>query len=366
MPTVQHVLDALDVIAPAETAFSFDKVGLQVGDRDDPVDRGVVALDASPGLLEFAERTGAQIAVCHHPLIWEPLAAVNGSTRSGRMATEFIRRRIAFIGAHTNWDSAPGGINDALAERLGLVETRPFGSAAEVPYFKLTTFVPEDSASALLDAMAAAGAGRIGLYERCAFLGPGTGTIHGISGANPTVGEAGRIETVPELRVEMRVPARRLAEAVKALKVAHPYEEAAYDVYPLAPVSERPAGRIGRLSEATTLAEFAERIDRQLGTKSWAFGEPRRPVRTVAVCGGAADSEWAAALREGADAFVTGEIRHHIALEAVEAGFAVIAAGHYATEHPGAAKLATALAPLTLGIEWRVYEPANGNFGRPL
>jgi hypothetical protein len=93
--------------------------------------------------------------------------------------------------------------------------------------------VPREALDATRDAVFAAGAGRIGDYERCSWYAAGTGTYLGGEGTNPTLGEAGREERVAELRVETVVPEGRLADVVAALKEAHPYEEPAYDVYPL-------------------------------------------------------------------------------------------------------------------------------------
>lgn len=365
MATVQSVLDAIERIAPANTAFDFDKVGLQVGESGDPVRVGVVGLDCSPGLLEFAEGAGAQIAVCHHPLIWEPLAAVNASTRSGRLAVGLIRRGIAFIGCHTNWDAAPGGVNDTLASLLGLHDVMAIGEAAKVAHLKLVTFVPPEALDSVVDALSAAGAGTIGLYERCAFVSDGTGTFRGMPGSNPTVGTSGRVETASEMRLEMRLPESAAVPVLEALRNIHPYEEPAYDLYPLRAEEPRPISRIGQIPPQP-LSSVQKLLDERLRTRSWTWGDPHREIRTVAVCGGAADGEWQNALREGADLFVTGEVRHHIAIEASEAGLAILAAGHYATEHPGCASLRDSLAREVQDVEWRLFEPVEGTAGRTL
>jgi len=366
MPTVQSVIDALEAIAPARTAFSYDKVGLQIGEPDDSVALGVVALDISDGLIEFALAEGAQIVVCHHPLIWEPLKEVNAGTRSGRLAVKLIQNRIAFIGAHTNWDCAPGGINDILASRLGLQDVVACGEASEVAYLKLATFVPPDAADEVVDALSAAGAGLIGKYERCAFLSSGTGTFRGQAGTNPAIGKAGQTEKVDEIRIEMRLLSSQSSAVIAALKSVHPYEEPAYDLFSLHPNHDQPITRVGRLPTPMTFREFADKVDRDLGTRVWAFGDPEKTVRKVTVCGGGADDEWKAALRNGSDVFVTGEVRHHIAVWASEAGVGIIAAGHFATEHPGAAALAAVLESKIEGTQWRVYVPKPGIAGRPI
>jgi dinuclear metal center YbgI/SA1388 family protein len=365
MPTVNDVLDAIERIAPANTAFAFDKVGLQFGEKTAPIETGVVALDCSPGLIDFAKAKNAQIAVCHHPIIWDPLAAVNSSTRSGRLAVELIRNRIAFIGCHTNWDAAPGGVNDTLAQLLGLTDVRPIGESAKVPYLKLAVFVPRGTKDKVIDALSASGAGVVGLYERCAFMAGGTGTYRGLAGSNPTIGKAGKVEFADEIRVEMRLP-ESLAEAVvRTLEEVHPYEEPAYDLYPLRAESPRPISRIGHISPIK-LSAFQNQLDQALQTRSWTWGDPDRMIEKVAVCGGAADGEWVSAKAEGADLFVTGEVRHHIAIEATEAGLAILAGGHFATEHPGCASLRDVLAKEAPGVEWHLCTPPAGATGNAL
>jgi hypothetical protein len=98
---------------------------------------------------------------------------------------------------------------------------------------KLVVFVPAEALDAVRDAVFAAGAGRIGEYERCSWYAEGTGTFFGGEGTSPTLGERGREERVPELRLETVFPADRHDDVVAALRRAHPYEEPAFDVYPL-------------------------------------------------------------------------------------------------------------------------------------
>jgi hypothetical protein len=102
-----------------------------------------------------------------------------------------------------------------------------------VSRLKLVWFVPEEALHATRDAVFAAGGGRIGGYERCSWYAAGTGTFYGGEGTSPALGESGREERVAEFRVETVVPEGRIRDAIVALRLAHPYEEPAYDVYPL-------------------------------------------------------------------------------------------------------------------------------------
>lgn len=365
MATVAAILKSLEQIAPSRYAFAFDKVGLQVGDPASTVSRAVVSLDRSLGAVAFAVGSGAELVLAHHPLLFEPLSSVTSLTHVGRTVRELVKHDISFIAAHTNWDSARGGVNDALALLLGIGEVVDFGGAADVAQFKMTVFVPKGDLDRVIDAASLAGAGEIGLYSRCAFFAAGTGTYLGGEGSNPTIGMAGKVERTEELRLEMVLPAGRWTSVESAVRQAHSYEEPAIDFYPLTPCAEQPAGRVGSIAPVS-LSQFKGHVQDKLRSEVWAWGDPDRQISRVAVVGGAADGEWRAAQAAGADLFVTGEVRQHIALEAVESGLAIMAAGHYATEQPGVVALRDRLAVDVPDVEWILYEPAPGQSGRPL
>jgi dinuclear metal center YbgI/SA1388 family protein len=365
MATVQHVLDALEVVAPARLAFGFDKIGLQVGDPNQKVAKAVVCLDWTRASVAFAKQHGAQLILAHHPLIFNPISSVDTRSHQGRVITEMIQADLSFIAAHTNWDCAKGGINDALAAILGLQDVRPFGEAANVSAFKVAVTCPLGSEDVILDAASAAGAGSFGAYRRCAFTGPGTGTFEPLQGANPAVGEIGEREVLPEARIEMFVLAEDRRKVDRAIRQAHPYEEPAIDWYVLADFKEQPAGRIGRISP-TPLAEFIAFTERCLNTKCWVWGQAREAIKTVALTGGAAENEWRAARNAGADLFITGEVRQHIAAEASESGLSIMAAGHFATENPGCKVLRDRMSGALPEIEWLFFEPEPGTSGRPM
>lgn len=365
MTTVRDVLAVIEAIAPLRWGLPGDRIGLQLGDPDTVVERGVVALDASLGAVQKATETRAQILVCHHPLIWEPLKSVALDTPSGCKVAALIRGEIAFIAAHTNWDAAIGGINDTLTALLDLNDVVPFGSAASEGRLKVTVFLPEDRVEPMLDALAAAGAGEIGRYRRCGYWASGTGTYVGGEGTNPSVGRLGRIERVAEARLEAVLPTTRRDAVERAIRAAHSYEEPAYDFYRLTDRPSLPLGRVGELSSSAPLGEFVAKLDRTLETRCLAWGNPRATVRRVAVCGGAADDEWREAKAAGADVLVTGEVKQHVGLECAEAGFGIVAAGHYATEHPGCASLRDRLASELPEVGWNVFVPSPGESGRP-
>lgn len=365
MASIQDVLAVLEQIAPARYAFPWDKIGLQVGDPSADVKRGLVALDRSLAAIERASEVGAQVLLTHHPLIFEPLTAVTMGSYEGRAVQRLIGSGISHIAAHTNWDAARGGINDALADRLGLADVVDFGSSADANNAKLVFFVPATHLESVIDACSKAGAGAIGDYTRCAYYSPGTGTYEAGRNTNPAIGEPGERSVVEEMRVEMICPISAMSSVSKALRGAHPYEEPAFNWLPLKVEAGQSMGRIGSM-DATSLRDFVSQVETALETKAWAWGDPSRSVKKVAVVGGAADGEWRAAQRAGASVMVTGEVKQHMALEACESGFAIVAAGHFATEQPGCSALRERMASAMSEVAWELFEPGPGSAGRPL
>ena len=332
----------LESLYPPSWAESWDAVGLVCGDPEAPVRRILLAVDPVAEVVDEALEWDADLLVTHHPLLLRAVHGVPATTAKGRVVHELVRRGCALYVAHTNADSARPGVSDALARVLGLTDLEPLSAHPADPLDKVVTFVPENAVDAVLDALAAAGAGRIGEYERCAWTTTGTGTFLPRPGANPAIGERGRVETVQERRLEMVLPRHRRDHVVAALRSAHPYEEPAFDVLELASWSSpRGIGRVGVLPQPVTLAEFADVVAAALphtvqGVR--VAGDREKRVRRVAVCGGAGDSLFAAVRASGADVFVTADLRHHPASEAREEAGAerpyLVDVAHWASEWP--------------------------------
>jgi dinuclear metal center YbgI/SA1388 family protein len=347
--TVADVVAELEWRYDPRWAESWDAVGLVCGDPDAPVDRIHLALDPVLAVADEAVAAGAQLLVTHHPLYLGGTTSVAATTAKGRVVHRLVTSGVALYVAHTNADVADPGVSDALAAAVGLHDVGPLDPRPVDPVDKLITFVPAEAADRVLDALAAAGAGTIGDYTRCAFRTDGTGTFRAEAGARPAVGAVGEVTRVAEVRLEVVVPRTRRRDAVRALLDVHPYDEPAYDVVELAALpSTRGLGRVGDLAAPATLAEFTAHVARVLpatpaGVR--AAGDPDRPVRRVAVCGGSGGDLAAVAARSGADVLVTADLKHHATSEAVaDTGVALIDAGHWATEWPWLQQLAEELA----------------------
>jgi dinuclear metal center YbgI/SA1388 family protein len=351
VPGLGELITALEGWFDPRWAESWDAVGLVCGDRADPVERIVLAVDAVPATVDETIQCGAELLVTHHPLLLTGVHGVPADDPKGALVHRMIRAGVAHYVAHTNADVAAPGVSDALAGRLGLDGLQPLEPQADPDLAKLVVFVPVDDADKLVTALGAAGAGHIGDYERCAWTVEGTGTFRPLAGAEPSIGAVGDIAQVPEIRIEMVVPPAARGPVVAALRAAHPYEEPAFDLLAMVPVpTGRGTGRIGTLAAPMPLSEFVAHAATVLPATAWgvrAAGDPARSVQRVAVCGGSGGGLAEQARRAGADAFLTADLKHHPAVEAVTerggSGMALVDVAHWATEAPWLDALAIAL-----------------------
>ena len=336
MDTVGDWLGLVDAHWPMRTASGWDAVGLHVGARDWPVQRVLVALDVTPAVVEEAATEEHTLVLAHHPLLLSGIERLTPATAAGRLALQAARAGVAIAAAHTNLDVAADGTgtSDPVAEVVGLEDVRPLTTELrDSRDTKLVVFVPQDDTAGVLDAIAAAGGGSIGDYQRCSFRVVGTGTFTPRGDAEPHIGSVDEPEEVTEDRLEVVVPRSRLGEVVAAMRDAHPYEEVAHDVFPMVAGAEVGFGRVGRLPEPTPLATVAATIREQLPSPHLRVaGDRDRVVEVVATVGGSGMSLAGAARRAGADVFVTGDCKHHDVLDALATGLAVIDAGHHGTE----------------------------------
>ncbi|GAA1354769.1 Nif3-like dinuclear metal center hexameric protein [Saccharothrix algeriensis] len=337
--SVGDVLAVLEAAYPPATAESWDAVGLVCGDRREAVSRVLFCVDPDESTVDEALEVGAQLLVAHHPLLLRGVTGVPADHPKGALVHRLIRGGVALFTAHTNADAADPGVSDALAAALGLVVTGPLSPAPARELDVLATYVPVERAQRVLAALHAAGAGAIGDYRDAAWLVDGVGQFRPVGGANPAVGEVGSLERLPETRLEVVLDRRRRADVVAALRAAHPYEEVAFNLNEIADVPSRTGiGRVGELAEAEPLRVFAQRVADALPATAWgvrAAGDPERPVRRVAVCGGAGDGYLSAAVQAGVDAYVTSDLRHHPAGEHLaRGGPALVDVAHWAGEWP--------------------------------
>ena len=318
MPTVLDLTRLLEAAAPLAYQESYDNAGLQCGDPQAEITGVLITLDCTPAVVAEAVRRGCNVVVVHHPVIFRPLKRLVGANEVERTIIAALKSDVAIYAAHTNLDNVRGGVNDKLAEQLGLTQTRVLAPQSGT-LARLITYVPNrpadqqaDVAGRVLAALYAAGAGQVGQYADCSFQADGTGTFTPGAGTRPAIGTPHQPETVPEKRLEVLLPLHRQGAVLRALRAAHPYEEVAYELIKLENVDlSVGAGLVGELPAAMAPAAFRALLKERLRVPVVRFTALARDIRKVAICGGAGAFLIGAARAAGADAYVTGDVKYH-------------------------------------------------------
>ena len=357
---LSEFIAAMETIAPTRYAEPWDNVGLLVGDPAQDVSKALLSIDYTTDVAAEAREQKCDLVISYHPPIFDALKRVT----AGSVVYDAIRRGVAVYSPHTALDVADGGTNDMLADVLGLGDRQPLRlSETKATQYKLVVFAPEDAADKVADAIFCAGAGRIGNYTSCSFRSPGTGTFFGEEGANPTVGQAQKLERVQEVRIETVLPIDRVAPCIRAMRNAHPYETPAFDLVQLAaPPEGKGQGRIGDLPAGTTREALIERVKRELNLPQvLVAGSTSGTVTRAACCAGACGDMLTDAIAQKAQFYLTGEMRHHDALRATQSGMTVVCALHSNSERAVLRRLAERLAKelpaLTAHVSQRDRDP---------
>ena len=325
-----EVIQLFEQFSPQRYAMEGDKIGLQIGRLNKPVENVMITLDVLEDVVDEAIQKNVQLIIAHHPPIYRPLNKLTTDTAQGRILEKLIKHDIAVYAAHTNLDVANGGVNDLLAESLGLENIEVLIPTYETKLKKLVVYVPESHTQQVRKALGNAGAGAIGDYSHCSFTSKGRGQFLPGEGTNPYIGQSGDLETVSEDRIETIFPVFLEKKVIMAMLQTHPYEEVAYDVYSLD--NKGPAlglGRIGTIKEMT-LQDFSEHVKKSLGVKGVrVVGDLQAMVKKVAILGGDGNKYWSQAKFKGADVYVTGDLYYHVAHDAQMSGLNLVDPGHH-------------------------------------
>jgi len=335
MISCQTLVQILEKWAPKKLAMDWDNPGLAIGDLSGEVSKVLLTLTVTSETVEFAAKNSCEMIISHHPLIFKPLKSLKKDTPLGKIVYKAIKNDIVIYSLHTNMDIASGGINDILANLLNLEQIQVLKPTYREKLNKLVVFVPRGYEDAVRNAICEAGAGHIGNYSHCTFNADGFGTFKPLEGTNPFIGELNKLEKADEIRIETIVPESLLRKVISAMLKVHPYEEVAYDIYPINNSGkEFGLGRMGYAREPVKLREFCEIVKQKLILSHIrAVGDLNNSVSKIAVCGGSGGYLIYDAAFFGADVLVTGDVKYHEALDAKELGLAVIDAGHFATEN---------------------------------
>ncbi len=360
MFSVQHLLDTLNKTFPLSRAEKWDKVGLQVGDARRAVQRVLVAHEVTETVLHQIEENCT--LVVYHPLIFRALETLDFQNHTANLVGICIAQKVDVIAVHTALDNAPplsvkqpGALGDALAHELDLQNISVLAPSGRESLCKIAVFVPPSHLEAVQMAMWGAGAGQIGLYDEASFRLRGQGTFRPLPGAKPFEGQVGQRAEVDEWRLEVIVPEAQSGAAIAAMRKAHPYEEVAYDVYPLRnAIHPYGSARAGELVAPLSLADFAAQVKGALRAPNVRVVQgAKRDIRRVACVPGSGASYIDDAFQNGCDCLVTGDIKHHDALKAQALGLSLIDATHTATERaavPLIAEVLRAVASLQVDI----------------
>jgi dinuclear metal center YbgI/SA1388 family protein len=334
MPTVTDLLTHFNQHFPLARAESWDNVGLQIGDVNAPVAKVLLAHEVNDAVLEDA--AGFDALVIYHPLIFRPLPNLNFASHTARLAARCIALNINVIALHTAMDNAdpPHALGDKLARQLDLHQIKVLSPSGRESLEKIVVFVPPESLEKVQNALWQAGAGHIGNYDRTSFSTRGVGTFRPLEGSDPYSGKLGELENADEWRLEIIVPAHLCDAAVTAMIDAHPYEEVAYDIYPLNRAGQNyGAARMGELPHEMHLDELVRQVQQQLNPPGMRIVRAAKGTfRKIACVPGSGASFIKDAARAGCDCLITGDIKHHDALEARALGLSIIDVTHAATE----------------------------------
>jgi len=297
---------------PTALQESYDNCGLLIGDAAMEITGVLVCLDITTQIFDEAAEKRCNLIVSHHPMIFSGLKSLTGRDETERLVLRAIRENVAIFALHTNLDNHHQGVNYLLCNKLGIQNIEILKPVAN-KLRKLVTFCPTAFADKVRAAIFDAGAGHIGNYDFCSYSSIGEGTFRALEGTNPFVGEQGKLHVEPELRIETIFPDFLENKIIAALMQAHPYEEVAYDIYPLANINHQiGAGMIGMLPKAIPAEEFLAGVKEKLQIGCIRHTNiQNKKVQRIALCGGSGSFLINDAMRCNADIYITGDIKYH-------------------------------------------------------
>ncbi|GEK90667.1 Nif3-like dinuclear metal center hexameric protein [Alkalibacterium kapii] len=331
---VSDIISQIEQLAPKDLAESWDPIGLSFGSLKRDVKRLLIALDIDENTIAEAKRKQADLIITHHPAIFTSQKTLNAEDKRRKQYIDLIKSDIAVYSAHTNLDAAEGGVNDWLADRLGMKasDREILSVSLKREYKKLAVYVPDYAAEKVRKALHQAGAGEVGNYKDVSYTLSGYGRFTPQKGADPAEGEIGKAEQIEEDRIEMMVKDSDVMKCLSALKEAHPYEEPVYDLYILKHYSKSfGLGRSGKLAEPLTTKALAEKVKEQFDVDGVRYGtvDPDRTHKKIAVLGGSGEKYFNEALNKGVTLYITGDISYHGAQDMLREGLDFIDGGHY-------------------------------------
>ncbi len=329
---IKEIIKALENAAPPALQEEYDNAGLITGNASWPCSGILVSLDATEAVVKEAVKKGCNLIVAHHPIVFRGLKKITGKNYVEKTIITAIKNDIAIYAIHTNLDNVLHGVNNKIADKLSL-ENRQILLPKQGLLQKLAVFVPDIHKQQLADALFEAGAGHIGHYSECSFSSNGTGSFKGDTDSNPFVGKPGLRHYEPESRLEVIFPHWLQTKVLAAMKKAHPYEEVAYDLYPLANALENTgSGMLATLRKPMETQAFLNQLKTIFKVPVVRHSRIlKKKVQKIAICGGAGSFLTGAAIAAGADVYLTADLKYHEFFDADEQ-LVLADIGHYESE----------------------------------
>ena len=329
---IKELTSFLEQKYPLGSQADFDNCGLITGNANDEITSVLVSLDCTEEIIDEAISLGANMVVSHHPIVFRGLKKITGKNYVERTIIKAIQNNIAIYAVHTNLDHHLSGVNAEIAAKLDL-ENLQILDPVQNSLYKLCVFVPQDHLSKVERALFQAGAGHIGNYAECSFESSGIGSFKPLEGADPFEGKIGSRTKAEESKIEVLVSKHKLSAVLHAMNDAHPYEEVAHDIIPLANINqEEGSGMIGELKSPVDTLTFLAKIKQVFHCGTIRHTDiVKQKIRTVAICGGSGSFLLPKAIARKADLFITADFKYHEFFDA-ENKIIIADIGHYESE----------------------------------
>jgi dinuclear metal center YbgI/SA1388 family protein len=329
---IKDIVRELENYAPSAFQEAYDNSGLILGNAEWECTGIICTLDATEAVILEAKSAGCNLVVAHHPIIFSGLKKLNGKNYVERTVITAIKDDIAIFAIHTNLDNVIEGVNNTIANKLGLLNKKVL-LPKPGQLSKLYTYIPELEVESLKNNLFEAGAGQIGNYSECSFQVLGKGNYKGNEYSNPSVGEPNERTQLNEVKIEFLFPSWLKNKVVSTLMQHHPYEAVAYEVISLDNDNQYVgSGLVAELPEAMEENGFLQMLQTSFNLSvikhSPLLG---KPINKVAVCGGAGSFLLKQALSVGADIFVTSDLKYHEFFDA-EGRILIADIGHWESE----------------------------------
>jgi dinuclear metal center YbgI/SA1388 family protein len=330
--TIDEITNHLESLCPLSLQEDYDNCGLLLGDPKGEFHKALLCLDLTETVMTEAIQRQCNLIISHHPFIFRGLKKLTPGQPETAIISMAIRNNIAVYAIHTNLDNTLYGLNGWVFSKLGISAYRIL-SPKTAFLSKLAVFCPVDQSEKVRNALFAAGAGQIGHYDCCSYNVSGEGTFRASDKANPYVGEKNQVHVERETRIEVIFPTYLQGRVISALLSAHPYEEVAYDLYPLQnKFSQAGAGIIGQLDEPCSEVQFLDRVRKNLNIPVIRHSAFRsKLITTVALCTGSGSFLIPEAISANADAYLTADLKYHDFFD-MEKRLLLADIGHYESE----------------------------------